>query len=120
MVILCSVLVSVLMDASGVRFVPDILTFYFYVEPMGSEQRTRTKAVYRGHTQWVMSIAFSPAGKLLASGSSDGTVRLWETNSGKELYQLKMHVNVGGSVAFSPDGRQLVEASGNETVKVWT
>ena len=45
---------------------------------------SKSKAVFRGHTEQVECLAFAPDGKLLASGSEDGTVRLWEMGTGKE------------------------------------
>src|ERR671933_29694 len=60
----------------------------------------------------VHSVAFSPDGKLLASGGSDGTVKLWDPQSGEELRTLSGHPNIANSVAFSPDGKLLASSSG--------
>jgi WD40 repeat protein len=57
-----------------------------------------------------MRVAFSLDGKTLAAGSSDGTVRLWNVATDKELLQLKGHRQSVTSVAFSPDGKMLVSA----------
>jgi WD40 repeat protein len=57
-----------------------------------------------GHTLAVTSVAFSPDGKLLASGSWDNTVKLWEVATGRELRTLKGHTDHATSVAFSPYG----------------
>jgi WD40 repeat protein len=58
------------------------------------------------HSQQVTSVAFSPDGKLLATGSLDKTVKLWEPASGKEIAMLKMSL-AATYVEFSPDGRSL-------------
>ncbi|MBE9185932.1 NACHT domain-containing protein [Microcoleus sp. LEGE 07076] len=67
----------------------------------------------------VFAVAFSPDGKLLATGGSDGVVRCWEVTSGKELLTCKGHCNLVVSVAFSPDGKTLASGSSDRTVKLW-
>jgi WD40 repeat protein len=73
----------------------------------GREVRTLS-----GHTDWVWSVAFSPDGRLLASGSWDTTIKLWEVASGSEVRSLTGHPGFGvNSVAFSPNGRLLASGS---------
>ncbi|WP_341732678.1 NACHT domain-containing protein [Microcoleus sp. EPA2] len=67
----------------------------------------------------VRSVTFSPDGKLLATGDSDGVVRLWEASSGREILTCKGHTNVVESVAFSPDGEILASGSYENTIKLW-
>jgi WD40 repeat protein len=65
------------------------------------------------------SVTFSRDGKRLATGSFDGTGKLWDTGAGQELLTLKGHSGTVWSVAFSPDGKQLATGSDDGTVKLW-
>ncbi|MBE8986568.1 WD40 repeat domain-containing protein, partial [Nostoc sp. LEGE 12450] len=67
---------------------------------------------------FVNSVAFSPDGKTIASGSSDNTVRLWNL-AGQELKTLKGHSSYVLSVAFSPDGKTIASGSNDNTVRLW-
>ncbi|MEG4082398.1 WD40 domain-containing protein [Microcoleus sp. POL10_C6] len=67
----------------------------------------------------VRSVIFSPDGKLLATGDTDGIVRLWEASSCREILTCKGHTNVVESVAFSPDGKILASGSYENTIKLW-
>jgi WD40 repeat protein len=81
------------------------------------------KVTLSGHSDEVTSIAFSPDGKTIASGSLDKTIRLWNVNTDKatvathldEIYSVAFSPdgNEIYSVAFSPDGKVLADASGN-------
>jgi WD40 repeat protein len=69
--------------------------------------------MYHGHTNRIMSLAWSPDGKEIASGSADGTVQVWDASTGKTLLTYRGHTGFVGTVAWSPDGKDI--ASGGLT-----
>ena len=72
-----------------------------------------------GHANRVLAVSFSPNGKLLATGSADNTVKLWDTQSGKQIKTLTGHTGEVRSVSFSPDSKLLATGSADNTVKLW-
>jgi WD40 repeat protein len=75
--------------------------------------------VQTGHVLPVNSVAFSSAGKTLASGSFDGTIKLWDVATGRELRTLAGHLILVEAVAFTPNGEILASGSGDKTIKLW-
>jgi len=72
-----------------------------------------------GHEDKVTSVAFSPDGKTVLSGSDDNTLKLWEVATGREIRTLTGHGNDVNSVAFSPDGKTVLSGSIDKTLKLW-
>ncbi len=73
----------------------------------------------QGHRDTIYSAAISPDGKILATGSYDQKIILWDVATGKELKTLTGHNGAVFGLTFRPDGKILASASGDRTVKLW-
>src|SRR5438270_138555 len=73
----------------------------------------------RGHSDRIGRIAWSPDGRVLASGSDDETIRLWDMQTGQLLRSLEGHSNMVTCVAWSPNGRVLVSCSYDNAIRLW-
>ena len=71
------------------------------------------------HTDWVNSVAFSPDGRRIVSGSQDRTIRIWNALTGECLRTIRGHQGPVEAVAFSPDGTSVVSGSKDNTVRMW-
>jgi serine/threonine protein kinase len=72
-----------------------------------------------GHFDVVQTIALSPRGSLLASGSFDKTIRLWHLQTGQRLGVLALHTDTVLAIAFSPDGKTAASSSLHDAIKLW-
>ncbi len=73
----------------------------------------------KGHKDAIYSLAISPDGKILATGSYDQKIKLWDAQTGKEIRTLSGHNGCIYDLAFRPDGKILASASADRTVKLW-
>jgi WD40 repeat protein len=73
-----------------------------------------------GHESIVTSLAFSPDSKLIASGSKDKTLRLWDIDSNKTIFVLRGHTSGISSVAFGMDGKRMVSGSWDNSIRLWS
>jgi WD40 repeat protein len=76
-------------------------------------------SLLQGHSKSALSVAYSPDGKLMASGSLDETILVWNTSNYKPVDTLKGHGGNIFCVTFSPDGKYLASASNDNTVRLW-
>jgi WD40 repeat protein len=75
--------------------------------------------LYQGHTDQVLSTAWSPDSKRIASGSRDETVQVWDALTGGHAYTYHGHNQPVAAVTWSPDGQSIASGAWDKTVQVW-
>ncbi len=85
-------------------------------EGIPSEQH---KLALEGHTHYVLAVAFSPDGRTLASGSRNGKIRLWDTDTGEHKLTLEGHTDGVTCLSFSLNGHTLASGSWDDTIRLW-
>lgn len=74
---------------------------------------------FSGHTGNVRSVSFSPDGKYIASGSWDGTMRIWKVETGENVYTYREYLTPQISISFSPDGEYIASGTYDGSVILW-
>ena len=106
---------EIVYSPDGVRLaVASSIGIWLYDAQTGEELDLLT-----GHTDQVYSVAFSPDGNTLASGSWDNTIHLWNAHTGEHIRTLSGHTHYVDSVAFSPDGNMIASGGSDDTVYLW-
>ena len=120
---LLNILCQLQTDLSGYDF-SHLTIWQAYLQSVNLHQVNFTnadlaKSVFAETLVSISSVAFSPNGKLLATGDADGKTYLWQVDDGKLLFTCTGHSSWVKSVAFSPDGQTLASGSDDQTVKLW-
>jgi WD40 repeat protein len=76
-------------------------------------------AVLQGHEHWVYSASFSPDNKRIVTASEDGTARIWDATTGKELVVTENCGTAVWSAVFSPDGKRILTGARDRIVRIW-
>jgi WD40 repeat protein/energy-coupling factor transporter ATP-binding protein EcfA2 len=79
----------------------------------------RTPSYVKLHQGFVMSVAFSPDGPILVSGTSDGKIQLWEMTTGRKIQEWQGHTGAVFSVVFRPDGQILASGGADKSIRLW-
>jgi WD40 repeat protein len=87
--------------------------------PTPKSRNWRLVHTLKGHSSSVVSVAISPDGKTLASGSRDNTIKLWNLATKQEIHTLNDHSDSVYYVAISPDGQTLASGSADNPIKLW-
>ena len=104
-----------------IRDRPGTLCIFDTTLPVGTTRRDLAPRLEAGGLKLGQdfSVAFSPDGMLLVTGSDDGIVRVWKAASGKAVAELSGHTDYVRAVAVGPDGTLIASASDDYSVRVW-
>ncbi len=105
--------------ASGGQAPDNDIRLWWLVPRRGYPAMGKVLAELSGHSGSIHSLAFAPDGRTLASGSQDGTIKLWDVSARRLRATLDAGTGAVQAVAYSPDGRLLVSGGADMMVRVW-
>ncbi len=108
---LCSLVTSFVHPMGGIAAFP----------PPPSPGTAKKQFIYRGHKGPITAVSWSPDGRMVASGSSDGTVQVWRASDGALLYTLSGYYNPVTAVVWATNRTNVIASAGDDdgTVQVW-
>jgi WD40 repeat protein len=89
------------------------------INQIGADEDAPPLFTLGGHTNYIEYLVFHPSGKILASGSADTTIRIWDLENKKEIAQERAHTDFVTGLAFSPDGSILISGDYAGRLKIW-
>ncbi len=103
-----------------ILIVPVVLAIMANIAPADhAPAKARSVQTLQGHDEIVFSVAFSPNGQYVLSGSRDNTLKLWEVDTGREIQTFRGHQDTVTSVTFSPNGQYALSGSWDCTLRLW-
>ena len=92
------------------------ISLHLFAQTPASKLET---VIQKGHSAAVKAVAVSPNGEILATGSRDKSVKLWDRQTGMEIRSLVGHEHTVNALTFSPNGQLLATSSADGTARVW-
>jgi WD40 repeat protein len=105
---------------AGFRLSTHVVLMFLAVATARAEDNVKVEVVPQiQHSNFVTSVAVSPSGRHVVSGSADKTLRLWDVATGRLIRVIEGHALPVTAVAFSPDERSVASGSADKTLKLW-
>jgi WD40 repeat protein len=102
------------------KFLASLILALISLSPILAQDGQPQLVVGMGHVNVIGTLACSPDGKYLASGSGDNKIKIWSVETGTELRSINAHTKTVASISISPDGRFIASGGNDDDVKIWS